>query len=124
MPIIQNAVRDAMRLLQKAAAAKKTVSYSEFGNLFDHVDAQGDRWDTLDEAAQRICDPHIANYGALMATKDTGLPGAAIFKFFRDVRRDEYAELTGGVPVEDLTKAQREKLVAAERNRVYANAAS
>lgn len=124
MTVVQYAVRDLMRLLQDAATTETTVSYSQAWELFDHGVPQGDRWDTIAEAADRLSDPCVANYGALMATRDTALPGAAIFRFLQESRPEVYGAVAGELAVDELSPAQKKALAESERRRVYDHARS
>jgi len=110
-------------LLKAAARAQGQVTWSEVWEQFDRVDTMYDQWDTVAEAARQLCPFHKAMYGALMAGKGTGLPGAGFFREFRDARAFDYEELVGDVDPEDLTTRQKTKITLSERENVYKHAA-
>lgn len=122
MAVKQYALNSIIELLKAAAKRRSVVTYAELWRVFDRVDSEGDQWDTLAEAVDRICNPVDAIYGALMSAKGNGLPGNGFYKLFQQERIFEYEGLVGDVDVQDLSEAQKKLLTDTERLNVYRHA--
>jgi hypothetical protein len=66
----------------------------------------------------------VTNYTALLALKNTGLPGDGFFDAFRNFRPDDIRRIAGHKidTSLELTAEQKQTIVSEERDRVYKHA--
>lgn len=123
--VISEKVPEICALLTSSAKGRRTVSYGDVIRMFsDDVDKSDIYW-TLEAACREVCPREIALYDSLMAKKETGLPGDGFFDVFRNMRSQEYNEISNGEQrITYLTFDQKKKMVMLERKRVYDNANS
>lgn len=121
--VISEKVAEVRELLISAAKHKGTVSYPDVFRLFpDEVDKPDIFW-TLEAACKEVCPRDIALYDSLMAKKETGMPGDGFFDVFRNMRRQEYSQISNGEErITYLTDEQKQEMVQLERKRVYDHA--
>ncbi|WP_045459844.1 hypothetical protein [Vibrio hyugaensis] len=126
MMIQVDKIEDIKSILRNAAQNESTVAYSRIYQVFDEGTDSSIVWETFEEACGQLADSRVAIYGALLATKATGLPQNGFFDVFMNMRNEEYIHITRGevstssaIPFE-----MREAIVASERERVYAHCIS
>lgn len=109
-------------MLLDAAKRDSVIPMKKFHNIFDSTTPVNDRYETLEAASEKIEDPTIAIYSALLSKKDTGLPGDGFFDIFLNCRRSEAISLVGNKYLHQLTDADKQKIAEHERPIVYTNA--
>jgi hypothetical protein len=124
--MIEAAIPKVAQLLRSAAKTKSTLSYPSLFNCFAKETPKPDIYDTLEVAANTIVEMRVTNYTALLALKNTGLPGDGFFDAFLNFRPDDIRRIAGPEIVTslDLTAEQKRTIVSEERDRVYKHAAT
>jgi len=109
-------------ILLDAAKARRTATYTAIYRAFGKEVPNKDVFDTVEAAARALSYSTFAIYSAVLAKKDTGLPGSGFFDIYRNVRLAEYKDIAGNTILQHLTQEQQQKMVDLERPRVYAHA--
>lgn len=109
-------------LLQERAAKGEVIYYAELFALFPEDTLPVDMYTCLEVACLEICELDVANYSAIMAKRDDGLPGDGFFDMYRNQRPEKYAVIAGDARTLDLTSKQKREIASLERACVYENA--
>lgn len=109
-------------LIKKAASSSNSVAFNALYALFPKNTPAQKVHATLEAACTGIVDFDQAIYSVVMVRKDTGLPGDGFFATFQAVRNAEYTAIAGDTAILNLTLAQKQLMVNAEKARVYAHA--
>ncbi|EKO5172183.1 hypothetical protein P0I94_004533 [Vibrio vulnificus] len=115
-------IEEIKSILVDAAQKESTVAYSRVYQVFDAGTDPSIVWETFEEACGQLADPKVAIYGALLATRTTGLPQNGFFDVFMNMRNEEYIHITRGEVSTSsaIPSEMKEAIVAAERERIYA----
>lgn len=114
-----------LELLSAAARDHRLIDYPAVMDLFEKKTTRlevADLWFTFEGACAELCSPEEALYGALLAKKDTGLPGKGFFSTFAATRPEAFRAIAGKTPTSKLSIEQKIRIVEIERGRVYDHA--
>jgi len=120
--IIVEKISEIASLLLRAAKEENVATMWEFHNLFEDNIPMNDKYDTLEAASRALEYPKIAIYSAVLAKKDTGLPGGGFFDVFLNSKREKAIELIGEKSLHQLTLEDKKLITEYERKVVYKNA--
>ena len=109
-------------LIQKAARSSDSVAFNALYALFPKNTPAQKVHATLEAACTGIVNFNQAIYSVAIVRKDTGLPGDGFFTTFKSMRDAEYTTIAGDTAILNLTLAQKQLMVNAEKARVYAHA--
>jgi hypothetical protein len=110
------------RLLLGAAVGQRVVFYDQLFSLAPRV-PKSELFTELEEASASIAGLSEVIYSALMARRDTGLPGDGFYDLVRIQRNALWRSITKGREphVLELTLDEKRVMVHEERRRVYAD---
>ena len=109
------------QLLLRAARRGKLVPYGSFHAIFPPTLPLNRRYAALEKATSSICDPQLADYGALLCT-DSGLPGPDFYARFKRVHAQRYYAVLGADRTRKLKLIEKQQFAREAREQVYRHA--
>jgi hypothetical protein len=109
------------QLLLRAARRRKLVPYGSFHAIFPPNLPLNRRYTALEKATSSICDPRLADYGALLST-DSGLPGPDFYARFKRVHAERYYAVLGADRTRKLKLVEKQQFAREAREQVYRHA--
>jgi hypothetical protein len=106
------------QLLVRAARRRKLVPYGSFHAIFPPDLPLVKRYKALEKATSSICEPQLADYGALLCT-DSGLPGPDFYARFKRLHAERYYAVVGADRSRKLKLVEKQRFAREAREEVF-----